>query len=223
MNYLRSLWPGGLAGQIAACVVASLLFSQVFTALLAVTLEPRRSSPPLATAERLALLIATLDVLPASDRLQVSAAVREQGLNVEFSDFIRTTAETELPPTRYLLRALKERLGPNIPLRLDHIEEPGQTELLIVGTRLGDGTPVRIEAPVRDAPSFIVFGLTPFLFLSAVPDSRACGSHVLGDTPRDSTITRICAGGREARKPALGATFNRERARGTPTRGTQFQ
>lgn len=164
MNWLRLLWPRGLAGQIAACVIASLLISQVFTALLAVTLEPRRSPPPLATAYSLALIITALDAVPASDRLKVSAAVREQGLNIEFVEFIGTVGETERHPTRYLLRALKERLGPNIPLQLDHIEEPGQTELLIVGTRLRDGTPVRIEAPVRDPPSFIAFGLTPFLF-----------------------------------------------------------
>lgn len=161
MIWRRLPWPRGLAGQIATWVILALLLSQFLTAWLLIDQAPRRDAPPLfAVADQVALIIRTLDAVPAADRPAIMG-LRRATLHVDVgTDGI--APGTEPAAVARFRRLLEERLANRFALRVAKWDELGLPRRVIVVAWLADGTPVRIEADVLASSSVFFFSFERF-------------------------------------------------------------
>ena len=162
------LWPKALTGQIAACVILALLLTQGLTGLLAISLQPRHSSPPFTReiAARIALILDALDAAPASDRSRIAAVVGKDGIVVA----IGATGERRAEPSHSetaesFARLVQERVSTPIILAVSEDKPAGGEESLIsLRARLTDGSLVDVAGKIMPPPNFVEFSLRPFLF-----------------------------------------------------------
>jgi hypothetical protein len=152
-------WPRRLASQIAVCLILTLFVSQFLTALFLVTLEPPSGPPPFfVAADRVALVLAVLDAVPAADRPSVTAALQLPYLRIETGGTSDVNNGSEPSAARRFYRLLEERLGNRFALRVVKSDALGLAERVMVDTRLRDGTTVRIEAALPGSFSIVGIG-----------------------------------------------------------------
>ena len=169
MSWRRVFWPRRLASQIAVCLILTLFVSQFLTALFLVTLEPPSGPPPFfVAADRVALVLAVLDAVPAADRPSVTAALQPPYLRIETGGTSDVNNGSEPSAARPFYRLLEERLGNRFALRVVKSDALGLAERVMVDTRLRDGTTVRIEAALPGSFSIVGIGIG-FFFRSYLP------------------------------------------------------
>jgi signal transduction histidine kinase len=160
VSWRRVFWPRRLASQIAVCVILTLFVSQFLTALFLVTLEPPSGPPPFfVAADRVALVLAVLDAVPAADRPSVTAALQLPYLRIETGGTSDVKNGSEPSAARPFYRLLEERLGNRFALRVVKSDALGFAERVMVDTRLRDGTTVRIEAALPGSFSIVGIGI----------------------------------------------------------------
>lgn len=160
MSWRRVFWPRRLASQIAVCLILTLFVSQFLTALFLVTLEPPSGPPPFfAAADRVALVLAVLDAVPAADRPSVTAALQLPYLRIETGGTSDVNNGSEPSAARPFYRLLGERLGNRFALRVVKSDALGLADRVMVDTRLRDGTTVRIEAALPGSFSIVGIGI----------------------------------------------------------------
>jgi signal transduction histidine kinase len=169
VSWRRVFWPRRLASQIAVCLILTLFVSQFLTALFLVTLEPPSGPPPFfVAADRVALVLAVLDAVPAADRPSVTAALQLPYLRIETGGTSDVNNGSEPSAARPFYRLLEERLGNRFALRVVKSDALGLAERVMVDTRLRDGTTVRIEAALPGSFSIVGIGIG-FFFRSYLP------------------------------------------------------
>jgi signal transduction histidine kinase len=169
VSWRRVFWPRRLASQIAVCLILTLFVSQFLTALFLVTLEPPSGPPPFfVAADRVALVLAVLDAVPAADRPSVTAALQLPYLRIETGGTSDVNNGSEPSAARPFYRLLEERLGNRFALRVVKSDALGLAERVMVDTRLRDGTTVRIEAALPGSFSIVGIGIR-FFFRSYLP------------------------------------------------------
>lgn len=161
------LWPAGLTGQIAACVVLALVIAQSLTGLLAIVLEPRgRPPPPMNSAARVAVIIEALDAVPAADRPGLAAALGrgEARVTIGRSDEASADALSQMDGAGFD-HMLEEQLGGRFLLRVTMpARTGGGPHPIFVTAQLTDGSYVTVATEAMGPPNMVEFGLWRFLF-----------------------------------------------------------
>lgn len=160
------LWPAGLTGQIAACVVLALVIAQSLTGLLAVVLEPRGRPPPMHAEGRVGVIIEALDAVPAADRPRLAAALGRGETSVTLGRGDEASAgKSDAMDVAGFEHMLEDRLGGRFPLRVTApAGSGGGPHPVLVTAQLTDGSYVTIATEAMGPPNMVEFGLWRFLF-----------------------------------------------------------
>ncbi len=170
MNWSQlRLWPAGITGQIAACVVVALVISQSLTGLLAVVTDPHGHPPPFPAdhAGRVSTIIEALDAVSAAERRQLAAALGDAALSIAVGrDAVQQADKPPSMELRGFAQRLEERLGQRFALEIGDMppvgDGPARQSII---ARLGDGSFVTIvTSGMEPPPNIVEFGLWRFLF-----------------------------------------------------------